>query len=236
MVDQYPTAELRERVREHYAAAATATTGTASCCEGCSCGPVDIAEPGTAAVFLGDADALDAGRPEHQGSLLSGVPGRMQAVWLRHVTGERAESLNGKPSARCVRLGSNRSSRTPASTLVGNPAAHFAAPSGTPGRPPSEAVSAGADLAVPSGTPRLDACPRPKRSQPCARPDWSRWKVHKGQTVHSDHVSPELHLVPLRTTLGRQRNPAVDGLGRRQLRQRADGELLVHPEDRAGVP
>jgi arsenite methyltransferase len=59
MVDHDPAADLRERVREHYAAAATATgttAGTASCCEGRGCGPVDIAEPGTAATFYTDAE------------------------------------------------------------------------------------------------------------------------------------------------------------------------------------
>jgi hypothetical protein len=40
-------------VREHYA---TTATGTASCCERCGCGPVDIAEPGTAATFCTDAE------------------------------------------------------------------------------------------------------------------------------------------------------------------------------------
>jgi arsenite methyltransferase len=52
MVDDSPT-DLRERVREHDA---TTATGTASCCEGCGCGPVDIAEPGTAATFCTDAE------------------------------------------------------------------------------------------------------------------------------------------------------------------------------------
>jgi hypothetical protein len=56
MVDHDSAADLRERVREHYAAAASTATGTASCCEGCGCGPVDIAEPGTAAMFYTDAE------------------------------------------------------------------------------------------------------------------------------------------------------------------------------------
>jgi arsenite methyltransferase len=71
MVDHDSAADLRERVREHYAAAAstatgttatgttatgTTATGTASCCEGCGCGPVDITEPGTAATFYTDAE------------------------------------------------------------------------------------------------------------------------------------------------------------------------------------
>src|SRR6266545_962355 len=56
MVDRSSAPELRERVREHYAAAATAATGTASCCEDCGCGPVDIAEPGTASAFYTDAE------------------------------------------------------------------------------------------------------------------------------------------------------------------------------------
>jgi arsenite methyltransferase len=53
MADRYSAADLRERVREHYAAAAT---GTASCCEGCGCGPADVAEPGTAATFYTDTE------------------------------------------------------------------------------------------------------------------------------------------------------------------------------------
>jgi arsenite methyltransferase len=53
MADQHSAADLRERVREHYAAAAT---GTASCCAGRGCGPVDVAEPGTAATFYTDAE------------------------------------------------------------------------------------------------------------------------------------------------------------------------------------
>ncbi len=56
MVDRSSAPELRERVREHYAATATAATGTASCCEDCGCGPVDIAEPGTASAFYTDAE------------------------------------------------------------------------------------------------------------------------------------------------------------------------------------
>jgi len=56
MADQYSAADLRERVRAHYPAAATATTGTASCCEGCGCGPLDIGEPSTAPTFYTDTE------------------------------------------------------------------------------------------------------------------------------------------------------------------------------------
>ena len=64
MVDYESTADLRDRVRGHYAAAAKAATGAASCCEDCGCGPVDVAEPGTAGMFYTDAErrAPRAGR------------------------------------------------------------------------------------------------------------------------------------------------------------------------------
>jgi hypothetical protein len=39
----------------------------------------------------------------------------------------------------------------------------------------------------------------------------------------------ELYVVPVRRTLAGQRDPALDGVGRRLLRQRPDGELLVPP-------
>ncbi|EWM64137.1 LOW QUALITY PROTEIN: transposase, partial [Micromonospora sp. M42] len=46
----------------------------------------------------------------------------------------------------------------------------------------------------------------------------------------------ELHVVPLLRTLTGQRNPALHGLRRRLVRQRADGELLVNVEDRTRLP
>jgi arsenite methyltransferase len=56
MVYYDSAADLRERVREHYAAAATTATGTASCCAGCGYGPIEVAEPGMAATFYTDAE------------------------------------------------------------------------------------------------------------------------------------------------------------------------------------
>jgi len=56
MADQHSAARLREQVRAHYAAAATAVTDTASCCAGCGCGPVDVAEPASGAALYPEAD------------------------------------------------------------------------------------------------------------------------------------------------------------------------------------
>jgi arsenite methyltransferase len=58
MADQHPAGLLREQVREHYAAAATAVaaTGTASCCGDCGCGPVDVAEAAPGAALYTNAE------------------------------------------------------------------------------------------------------------------------------------------------------------------------------------
>ena len=56
MADQHSADLLREQVRKHYAAAAAAATGTASCCEGCGCGPVDVAEPALAAALYTETE------------------------------------------------------------------------------------------------------------------------------------------------------------------------------------
>jgi hypothetical protein len=55
-------------------------------------------------------------------------------------------------------------------------------------------------------------------------------------THTSQRPRVELHQLPLLATPAGQRNPAVHGIGRRLLRQRADGELLVDAEDRTGLP
>ncbi|MEV0155790.1 DDE-type integrase/transposase/recombinase [Micromonospora sp. NPDC050686] len=55
---------------------------------------------------------------------------------------------------------------------------------------------------------------------------WSR-DVRDGQSIHHSDRGVELHVLPVRGTLARQRDPAVDGLRRRLVRQRADGKLLV---------
>ena len=59
---------------------------------------------------------------------------------------------------------------------------------------------------------------------------WSR-DVRDGQLIHHSDRGSNLYVVPLRESFARQRDPALDGLGRRLVRQRADGELLVHVED-----
>jgi putative transposase len=64
---------------------------------------------------------------------------------------------------------------------------------------------------------------------------WSR-DVRDGQAHTSQRQRIELHEFPLLTALAGQRHPAVDGVGRRLVRQRADGELLVDAEDRTGLP
>ncbi|QRP42945.1 transposase [Amycolatopsis sp. FDAARGOS 1241] len=45
----------------------------------------------------------------------------------------------------------------------------------------------------------------------------------------------DLYGVPVLESVGGQRDRAVDGNGRRQLRQRVDGELLLHAQDRVGL-
>jgi arsenite methyltransferase len=56
MADQPSADLLRDQVRDHYAAAALAATGTAACCEGCGCGPVDVAETVLGAALYTDAE------------------------------------------------------------------------------------------------------------------------------------------------------------------------------------
>jgi transposase InsO family protein len=63
---------------------------------------------------------------------------------------------------------------------------------------------------------------------------WSR-DVRDGQLIHHSDRGSNLYVVPVHGTLAGQRNPAVPGLRRRLVRQRADGELLVHTEDRTGL-
>jgi arsenite methyltransferase len=58
VADQGPAVRLREQVREHYAAAATAVTatGTASCCDGCDPSPIDTAQPVLGAALYPEAE------------------------------------------------------------------------------------------------------------------------------------------------------------------------------------
>jgi arsenite methyltransferase len=75
MADQHPAGLLREQVREHYAAAATAAaaTGTASCCGDCG-GPVDMAEPALGAALYTDAERLQLPADAVAASLGCGNP------------------------------------------------------------------------------------------------------------------------------------------------------------------
>jgi transposase InsO family protein len=59
---------------------------------------------------------------------------------------------------------------------------------------------------------------------------WSR-DVHAGELVHHSDKGVELYVVPVHEPVGRQRDPGLDRVHRGQLRQRADGELLVDVED-----
>jgi arsenite methyltransferase len=74
MADHDPASQLRERVRQHYAATATAVTGAgaASCCEGC--GPVDVAEPALGAVLYSEAERQLLPADAVAGSLGCGNP------------------------------------------------------------------------------------------------------------------------------------------------------------------
>jgi transposase InsO family protein len=62
---------------------------------------------------------------------------------------------------------------------------------------------------------------------------WSR-DVRDGQLT-PQRPRVDLHLNPILRTVGRQRDSALDGFSRRLVRQRTDGKLLQHAEDRAGV-
>ena len=76
MADHDPASQLRERVRQHYAAAATAVTGAggASCCEGCGCGPVEVTEPALGAVLYSEAESQLLPADAVAGSLGCGNP------------------------------------------------------------------------------------------------------------------------------------------------------------------
>jgi SAM-dependent methyltransferase len=76
MADHDPASQLRERVRQHYAAAATAVTGAggASCCEGCGCGPVEVTEPALGAVLYSEAERQVLPADAVAGSLGCGNP------------------------------------------------------------------------------------------------------------------------------------------------------------------
>src|SRR5215469_2561722 len=76
MADHDPASQLRERVRQHYAATATAVTGAggASCREGCGCGPVDVTEPALGAVLYSEAERQLLPADAVAGSLGCGNP------------------------------------------------------------------------------------------------------------------------------------------------------------------
>jgi hypothetical protein len=57
--------------------------------------------------------------------------------------------------------------------------------------------------------------------------------VRAGELIH--HSDKGSNLVPVRDSIVRQRDPGLDRVHRRRFRQRVDGELLVHVEDRIGV-